>query len=452
MDRSGGPATGAAALAAAVEGWTPSDDPAELAALWASIDRLTAKAHRAIGLVATSATWELEGATSLVAWLGDELGMAPGRAKRAATTARRLSGWPATAQAWEAGSLSGGQVEAIVANVDADAVGLFAEHEAGLVPRLAHLDVADTTTTMRAWGAYADDLIDKGDGPLPRRSRLCHSRTLDGRHRLDGDFDAEAGAVVALALGAAATPDVGGEPGRGHAERMADALTDICRSFLDQAAPAPPAGAPHTPAPGPARSGTGRGLSRRRPHLHLLCDISTAQPWLRDPAAHPWDQDRIADPDQLPTARRLVDRLYAVAGRARLIDGTPLDATTTRRLLCDADVHRVVTDAPVSVLDHGRATRTISPALYRALVVRDRGCRWPGCHRPPQWTEGHHIRSWLEGGPTCLDNLVLLCTRHHHLAHGQAGHPSGWTTRMGPDGAFETTSPTGQVRRSHPPP
>jgi hypothetical protein len=51
------------------------------------------------------------------------------------------------------------------------------------------------------------------------------------------------------------------------------------------------------------------------------------------------------------------------------------------------------------------------------LTARDRGCVFPGCGRPPEWTDGHHIRHWIHGGPTTLENLALLCRRHHRLVH-----------------------------------
>ena len=68
-------------------------------------------------------------------------------------------------------------------------------------------------------------------------------------------------------------------------------------------------------------------------------------------------------------------------GQGRLLDGTPLDATTTQRLLCDADLHRLVVTGRSTILDYGRRTRTISPELFAVLAARDRHCRAPGCDR-----------------------------------------------------------------------
>jgi hypothetical protein len=98
-----------------------------------------------------------------------------------------------------------------------------------------------------------------------------------------------------------------------------------------------------------------------------------------------------------------------------LVGGPAVAADTARRIACDAAVVRVSLgqDGP---LDVGRRTRTIPPALRRALRLRDRGCRFPGCENH-RFVDAHHIRHWARGGPTALDNLVLLCRRHHRLVH-----------------------------------
>jgi len=94
----------------------------------------------------------------------------------------------------------------------------------------------------------------------------------------------------------------------------------------------------------------------------------------------------------------------------------PVGAESLRRLACDSSVTRVTVDADDSPLDVGRKLRTVSPAMRKALVARDGGCRFPGCtnHR---WVDAHHIEHWVDGGQTRRDNLVLLCTAHHRLVH-----------------------------------
>ena len=93
-----------------------------------------------------------------------------------------------------------------------------------------------------------------------------------------------------------------------------------------------------------------------------------------------------------------------------------IPAETARRLLCDAGVVPILEDAAGTPLDVGRKTRTFSPALRRALIARDGGCRFPGCTNR-RFVDGHHIRHWADGGETSLENAISLCTRHHFLIH-----------------------------------
>jgi len=103
-------------------------------------------------------------------------------------------------------------------------------------------------------------------------------------------------------------------------------------------------------------------------------------------------------------------------GCCHLHDGPNLAPHTVRRLSCDAGIVRIVEDAKGQPLDVGRKTRTIAPALKRALAARDQGCRFPGCGAT-RYLHGHHIEHWADGGNTCLDNLVQLCPHHHRLVH-----------------------------------
>jgi Domain of unknown function (DUF222)/HNH endonuclease len=102
-------------------------------------------------------------------------------------------------------------------------------------------------------------------------------------------------------------------------------------------------------------------------------------------------------------------------GGCELEEGPSLAPETARRLACDSSVVRA-RERDGQTLSVGRKTRSIPPALRRALKRRDRGCRFPGCENH-LFVDGHHIRHWAQGGETSLDNLVLLCRRHHRFVH-----------------------------------
>ena len=95
-------------------------------------------------------------------------------------------------------------------------------------------------------------------------------------------------------------------------------------------------------------------------------------------------------------------------------------------------------DAEGRIFEVGAKTRTIPPALRRALLHRDRRCRFPGCHG--RFCQAHHIRHWAQGGPTTLSNLVLLCRRHH-----RAVHEDGYQVDRQPDGELRFRRPDGRA-------
>jgi hypothetical protein len=94
-------------------------------------------------------------------------------------------------------------------------------------------------------------------------------------------------------------------------------------------------------------------------------------------------------------------------------------------------------------LEVGRTSRVVSAAQRVALVVRDGGCAVVGCERPPAWCEAHHLVHWLHGGPTDLENLVLLCRAHH-----RAVHEGGWRLGRDPDGRLTATPPHRKPQRN----
>lgn len=334
--------------------------------------------------------WELEGATSAFAWLRHQGGRSRRQAGRLRALAAGTAGLPVTVGAWVSGELSSGQVDVIVAHVDAATIGVFVDHEAAVVPALVGLSVADTETAMGAWRARATaDGVEPDEEPV--RSLHC-SRVGDGRVVLDGELDGLGGATVTTALRVATTADVEGEPVRTAAQRRADALVDVCRFFLDHQ--------------------RGHRGGRHRPHVNVVIEL---------------------------------DALHR-GGPGRLVDGGRVDRAAMGQLVCDATLHRVVVAGRSAVLDYGTATRTVPAPLWNALVVRDEHCRFPGCDRSSHWCEAHHVVPVSEGGATRLDRLVLSCSRHHHLVHR-----AGWTASLAPDATYQVTDPTGVVRTSRPP-
>ncbi|MGW5359181.1 HNH endonuclease [Actinopolymorpha pittospori] len=119
------------------------------------------------------------------------------------------------------------------------------------------------------------------------------------------------------------------------------------------------------------------------------------------------------------------------------ITGPPLSATLVRQLACDAEIIPAVLGGDGAVLDLGRGTRLFTASQRHALAERDGYfCHFPECRRPEKWTEAHHIKHWIDGGATDLNNGVLLCQHHHTLIHTQ-----GWTVRMSDNGHPEYLPP-----------
>jgi hypothetical protein len=129
-------------------------------------------------------------------------------------------------------------------------------------------------------------------------------------------------------------------------------------------------------------------------------------------------------------------------GRSELEDGTRLVAETARRLACDASVVRLLHEGG-AVLDVGRRTRTIPPALRRAIEARDRGCRFPGCG--VRFTDIHHVRHWADGGETKLSNCLSLCRFHHRLLHEH-----GYTVKLSQHGRATFHTPRGMPLPNEP--
>jgi hypothetical protein len=269
---------------------------------------------------------------------------------------------------------------------------LFATHEPELVPALAGLSTLDTARAMALWRAHATA---DGSEPSDAERALHLSATLDGTGAIDGTLSPEGYALVKTALRVAETPDGDGDPVRTPAQRRHDALVDVARFFLDH-------------------QRTRRG-GRHRPHLNVIVDAEALEAGAGGPGG-------------------------------RVVNGPHLDGTTVSRLVCDSALHRMVMAGRSTILDYGTATRSTPVNLWNALVVRDDGCRWPGCDRPSEWCEAHHVQWASRGGATRPDNQALLCSRHHHIAH-----TPGWQVELHADATLVVTDPNGRTRTTRPP-
>ncbi len=240
---------------------------------------------------------------------------------------------------------------------------LYERDEALLVGFARDQTLRDLHRSVGYWQDCADDTIAERSAAEQRDAAYLHtSVTWAGMVRLDGLLDPAVGEAVLTALDAATAPPVAGDE-RPASNRRAQALGAICEQWL--------------------RNGTIDGGLRAA--VTLTVDLDTLE-------------GRYGK-------RCDLDRTGSV---------TP---ETARRILCDADITRVITRGDSEILDLGRSTRTPSPALRKALHLRDLHCRFRGCDRPAVWCDAHHIVHWLRGGETCLENLILLCRHHHGLLH-----------------------------------
>src|SRR5829696_2042532 len=113
--------------------------------------------------------------------------------------------------------------------------------------------------------------------------------------------------------------------------------------------------------------------------------------------------------------------LQALTGAGEVLGssamGTLLSPQVLRRVACEAALVPVVLGTAGEELDQGRVVRLFTRAQRRMLWRRDRGCTYPGCTAPPGWSRAHHVRHWVDGGPSDMDNAALLCQRHHTFVH-----------------------------------
>ena len=341
----------------------------ELVRLRRSIDRLEAEFSRRLQRFERLRGHVAGGAASLVAWLRGNCRLSLRGAATRAGVARSLASLPGAEELFNTGAI-GFRHAAVLAQAVAE-IGEEPVAQAGdiLLEAARRLD----PDRLRLLTKHLRHFVDP-DGALDQtrrdyeRRRLHVSAILDGMCVVDGLLDAEGGALLRTALEAFMRPLPDDQ--RNAAQRRADALVELARRQL--------------------QSGDLPMIGGERPHLMITSELGTLAGLRPAPAAElRWH-------------------------------GT-LPAESVRRIACDAAVTEVECSSQGEPLSVGRRRRTIPPAIRRALVARDGGCRHPGCDRPAEWTDAHHIRHWADGGDTSLDNLVLLCRVHHRHVHEGSG-------------------------------
>jgi hypothetical protein len=421
--------------------------------------RISRATHRMLELIAAfdrRGGWKAGGHRSCAHWLHVETGLSLGAAREKVRTARALTAMPQTSQAMKQGKLPYSKVRALsrAAEDVADP-----QAEARLVARAKRQTTAQVEQMIRGF-KHLGGRVEEAE--LERRRHAARYLSIrpdgNGMYQLRGTLPAEVGALLMRAVEAAGDALFREEgAARSQKEEAARSREERAGGSREEA---PEGSRPNQPKLTPSQ--------RRADAMGLLAERALAAGFGGGGADHDGgvaDRDEaVADPDTAagggasccacdapPLSGTRAERYQVFLhvdpgtlqaegeiGRSHLEDGTRVSAETSRRLTCDAGVVQVTAGADGSVLDVGRRTRTIPPAVRRALQVRDGGCRFPGCGL--RFTEAHHLVHWADGGETTLDNLVLLCRFHHRRVH-----EDGFGVRRGPDGGVRFVDPTGRA-------
>jgi len=370
----------------------------QIAELSAHLDAATARLLDLIREFDARGGWG-NGFTSCAAWLTWRVGLDPGAARERVRVARALGTLPRLAQALARGELSYSKVRALtrVATPETEER-LLAVGRAGTAEHVERI--------VRGW-RRVDRIAEARETAKRHRSRALHVyQDEDGMVVIHGRLEPEAGAVLMKAL----------EAGRDtlYRRRRADDVSAETSGGV------------------PAETRTDEPPTWGQQQADALALIAeTALHHGIDPGA-PGERYQVVVHVDAPV---LADA--DAPGQSVLEDGTHVSAETSQRLACDATRVVMRHDEDGRVTEVGARTRTIPPALRRALQHRDKGCRFPGCGRP--FGQGHHIQHWAHGGPTTLSNLAMLCRRHH-----RAVHEEGYQVERRTDGELCFRRPDGR--------
>jgi hypothetical protein len=336
--------------------------------------------------------WRVDGATSMVAWLVQQCGVAAATAREWVTAATKLKELPKISDALSQGKLSFDQVKPLVEVAKP-------ETDAKLAEEATHWSAKQVRELATAARQQSDG---QAAGFYARR----FLRFDDRRRMLTGVLPDDQYAVVKGSLVARASRRL--KERAPFDQRMADALVALCKR--DVAGKGPAEGGDDAPRAG--------GMRRNRPTVVVHADM---------------------------------EFLAGGEGGAELDVLGPVSREVARRIACDAKV-LVSADGPMGQsLNLGRTRRDASDAQRIEIRRRDKGCRFPGCTHT-EFTDVHHVLHWTNGGTTDLSNLVELCDQHHRFVHEMgwkvAGDANVELTFRSPTGRLTTSTPSPAFRGS----
>ena len=391
-------------------------------------------------------------AASTTGWLRRRLRLSASAASGAVRTARALFRGPlaATAQALLAGELSPAHAQAVADGAHQLPGQVVAEAEPVLVEAARQLDPAQLRRLVAQLCLVADpDGADRQRDHRQERRGVWLSPTWDDMVAINGLLEREAGATVLAALEPLARPASADDPRTGS-QRNADALAELCRRSLEGG---------WLPKAGGVRpqllvtvdldsllgrsGGLGGDLGWVGPLdpeacRRLACDgtvtrvlISRQPTHAHRPSGASADHDRAVAHDPTTDHGPATDLDPGATDQSGTGNPSSVQGLQARLRAAMTVLPPTLGGAPRQPLEVGRSTRVVQPAQRAALTVRDGGCVFPGCDRPLSWCDAHHLHHWVDGGPTDLSNLALVCRAHH-----RAVHEGGWRLIRGPDGRF----------------
>ncbi len=375
----------------------------ELATLSARLDAATHRLLELIRQIDKAGIWADQGAISCAHWLSWRLGWDSGTAREHVRVARGLGRLPQIDAAMRTGALSYSKARALTR------VGTEQNET-----RLLHLALMATGSQLERICRGYRNVAERAGQPW-QRERELRKRLLDnGMVQLTIVLEPDEADLVLRAIDRAREV---------HAEQDKAAETECAAPTT----PPPQGSKPRSPLPPEANEVPAETQWPTRADGL----VSLAESFLAGNPVSGNGGERFQVMVHIDQEALGADGSWS----ATLEDGTRVPAETLRRVACDCGIVAVGHDG--EALNIGRRTRSIPPAIRRALMLRDKGCAFPGCTHT-RFLHGHHIQHWLHGGETSVRNLVMLCTFHHRLLH-----EGEWTITVDTDGSFLFNSPLG---------